>query len=66
LRAAGFRKIKPTRKPGLTPEMEKARLEFALEHEYWTIEIQIQHITAIPIQVLQGNSLSEFSIKVRM
>jgi transposase len=38
LKAAGFRKTKPTRKPGLTPEMEKARLQFALEHEHWTIK----------------------------
>jgi hypothetical protein len=38
LRAAGLRKIKPTRKPGLTLEMEKARLQFAHEHEDWTIE----------------------------
>src|SRR5258708_6134832 len=36
LKAAGFRKTKPTRKPGLTEEMEKARLQFAREHEHWT------------------------------
>ena len=38
LRAAGFRKTKPTRKPGLTEDMERARYKFALEHEHWTIE----------------------------
>jgi len=38
LRAAGFKKTKPTRKPGLTEEMKKARLDFALRHEHWTLE----------------------------
>jgi transposase len=38
LRAAGFGKTKPTRKPGLTPEMKQARLQFALDHEHWTLE----------------------------
>ena len=38
LRSAGFRKTKPTRKPDLTPEMKKARLQFALDHKDWTIE----------------------------
>jgi transposase len=38
LKAAGFHKTKPTRKPGLTQEMEDARLQFAREHEHWTIE----------------------------
>ncbi|KAI1521088.1 transposase, partial [Pyrenophora tritici-repentis] len=32
LRAAGYRKTKPTRKPGLTQEMRSARLKWALEH----------------------------------
>jgi hypothetical protein len=31
-----------------------------------SLEIQIQHITAIPIQALQGNPLSEFSVEARM
>jgi hypothetical protein len=31
-----------------------------------SLEIQIQHITGIPVQALQGNSLSEFSVDVRM
>src|SRR5271170_3764838 len=35
LRSAGFRKTKPTRKPDLTPEMKKARLQFALDHKDW-------------------------------
>ena len=32
LRKAGYKKTKPTRKPGLTEEMKKARLEFCLTH----------------------------------
>ena len=31
-----------------------------------SLEIQIQHITGVPIQALQGNSLPEFSVEVRM
>ena len=38
LRTAGYRKTKPTRKPGLTEEMKKARLQFALDHKHWTLE----------------------------
>jgi len=38
LRAAGYRKTKPTRKPGLTQEMRSARLKWALEHKDWTLE----------------------------
>jgi hypothetical protein len=38
LRHAGFRKTKPTGKPGLTDEMKAARLKFALEHKDWTID----------------------------
>jgi transposase len=38
LRASGLRKTKPTRKPGLTEEMKKARLRFALDHQHWTLD----------------------------
>jgi transposase len=38
LRASGHRKTKPTRKPGLTEDMREARLKFALDHKYWTVE----------------------------
>lgn len=38
LRKAGFRKTKPTRKPGLTKEMRAARLAWCLEHKDWTLE----------------------------
>jgi len=38
LRKAGLRKTKPTRKPGLTIKMRKARLAFALRHKDWTLE----------------------------
>ena len=38
LRKAGFNKTKPTRKPGLSEEMKKIRLEFALKYENWTRE----------------------------
>ena len=32
LKAAGFQKTKPTRKPSLIPKMKKAQLKFALDH----------------------------------
>ena len=32
LRKAGYKKTKPTRKPGLTEEMKKVRLEFCRAH----------------------------------
>jgi transposase len=38
LRTAGFKKTKPTRKPGLSEAMKKARLEFALRYQHWTLE----------------------------
>ncbi|KAH6879868.1 Transposase-domain-containing protein, partial [Thelonectria olida] len=33
LRKAGFRKTKPTRKPGLTKKMRQARLSWCLQHQ---------------------------------
>lgn len=38
LRKAGFRKTKPTRKPGLTQRMRDDRLKWCLDHRDWTIE----------------------------
>jgi transposase len=38
LKAAGFKKTKPTRKPGLTKTMKKARLDWCLAHQDWTLE----------------------------
>jgi transposase len=38
LRRAGYRKTKPTRKPGLTKKMKEARLKWCQAHEDWTIE----------------------------
>lgn len=34
----GLHNVKPTTKPGLTPEMKKARYEWALAHKDWTLE----------------------------
>lgn len=34
----GFGSVKPTRKPGLNREQRKARLEFCLAHQHWTLE----------------------------
>ena len=33
-----YKKRKPTWKPGLTQAMQAARLRFALDHQYWTLE----------------------------
>lgn len=38
LRQAGFKKTKPTRKPGLTKKMRKERLDWCLRHQHWTLE----------------------------
>lgn len=38
LRTAGFKKTKPTRKPGLTKKMREERLRWCLDHQYWTLE----------------------------
>lgn len=38
LKFLSFSKCKPTWKPGLTEDMRKKRLAFALSHRYWTLE----------------------------
>ena len=38
LRFTGYRKVKPTKKPGLTDAQRAARLKWCLEHQYWTLE----------------------------
>jgi transposase len=38
LRKAGFKKTKPTRKPGLTKKMRAERLAWCLEHQDWTLD----------------------------
>merc|ERR1712000_494996 len=38
LRNAGLRKVKPTRKPGLTEKMRKERYEWCLARKDWTLE----------------------------
>lgn len=38
LHRKGFRKCKPSRKPGLTIVMRSARLLFALKYQHWTLE----------------------------
>jgi hypothetical protein len=38
LRAAGMKKTKPTRKPGLTEKMKRDRFQFCLLHQDWTLE----------------------------
>ena len=38
LRKYAYRKRKPTWKLGLTQDMQAARLQFALDHQHWTLE----------------------------
>ncbi|KAF4414769.1 hypothetical protein FACUT_13982 [Fusarium acutatum] len=38
LKAAGYKKTKPTRKPGLTAAMRKERLNWCIAHRDWTLE----------------------------
>src|SRR5438128_2271021 len=39
LLAAGFKKLKPIRKPGLSLVMKITRLDFCLRHAHWTLEM---------------------------
>jgi hypothetical protein len=38
LRGAGFKKTKPTRKPGLTKKIQQDRLDWCLQRKDWTLE----------------------------
>ena len=38
LKKHGFHSVKPTKKPGLTNEIRKRRLDFCLAHKDWTLE----------------------------
>ena len=38
LKRLGYRKCKPSMKPGLTQEMKDARYKFCKEHENWTLK----------------------------
>ncbi|KAF2473047.1 uncharacterized protein BDR25DRAFT_177460, partial [Lindgomyces ingoldianus] len=38
LKEQGFKKVKLTKKPGLTPQMRKDRLQWCRDHADWTIE----------------------------
>jgi transposase len=38
LKKAGFHKTKATRKPGLTQKMKDTRLQWCINHQYWTLE----------------------------
>lgn len=38
LKRVGYRKVKPTVKPGLTAVMKTARLDFAKRYQHWTLE----------------------------
>jgi hypothetical protein len=38
LRKHSFRKSKPTKKPGLSAAQKKARLDWCLAHQHWTLE----------------------------
>jgi hypothetical protein len=38
LKTYGFKKSKPTRKPGLTKKMRAERLQWCLDHQDWTLE----------------------------
>ena len=38
LRAAGFHKVKPTKKPGLTPKIKQDRLKWCKAHVDWTLD----------------------------
>lgn len=38
LKEAGFKSVKPVRKPQLTKEMKKKRFDWAKRHRHWTVE----------------------------
>ena len=55
LRKRGYKKTKPTRKPGLTQAMREARLHFAKRYEHWTIEDWKQVIWTDETSVVLGH-----------
>jgi len=50
----GLNSVKPTRKPGLNPKQRKARLEFCLRHQHWTLEDWMRVIWSDETSVILG------------
>ena len=57
-----MRKTKPTRKPGLTAQMKKDRLEFCLRHEDWTLEDWKNVIWTDETSIILGYCLGGYHI----
>ena len=55
LRNAGFRKTKPTRKPGLSAKAKVERLAWCREHENWTLDDWKRVIWSDETSVLLGH-----------
>ena len=62
LQAAGIRKTKPTRKPGLTKAMRQARLKFCKDHKDWTLEDWKNIIWSDKTSVLLGSRRGGYRI----
>ncbi|KAJ6262080.1 hypothetical protein Dda_0017 [Drechslerella dactyloides] len=62
LRRNKFKKLKPTRKPGLTPAIRQARLDFALRHKGWTLEDWKQVIWSDETSVVLGQRRGSYKL----
>jgi len=62
LRSAGYRKTKPTRKPGLTKKMREERYQWCLEHENWTLEDWKNVIWSDETSVVLGHRRGSYRI----
>ena len=55
LKKLGFKKVKPTRKPGLIKEQRTARLQFAEDHKHWALEDWKNLIWSDEMSVILGH-----------
>lgn len=62
MKLCGFRKTKPTRKPGLTATMRAARLAFCLAHAHWTLEDWKRVIWSDETSVVIGHRRGSYRI----
>lgn len=62
LKKLGYRKTKPTRKPGLTQKMRDDRLQWCKEHKDWTLEDWKRVIWSDETSVLLGHRRGGYRI----
>lgn len=62
LKKLGYRKTKPTRKPGLTTKMREERLQWCLDHQDWTLEDWKRVIWSDETSVVLGHHRGGYKI----